>query len=107
MDKKSPTADIAEIVRDSLIAISQTPEVNCCPPKLLPKTSKNENQVNAILGDAAEKYRSELISISYLESPDTKTLPAMPRMPGKLEGALFSVFSHLLTGLWMNSGYCD
>ncbi|KAK6918120.1 hypothetical protein RJ641_016542 [Dillenia turbinata] len=86
MDRKSPTTDVAESVRESLIAISQTSEANSCPPKPLPKNLKNENRVNGLPGDAAEKYRSELISISYSESPDTETLPAMPRMPGKLEG---------------------
>ena len=64
-----------EVTRESLIAISYSLPDQALASKLSPEKINGENLVEGIDSDGAEKYRSELISISYSESPDTKVLP--------------------------------
>ena len=64
-----------ELARESLISISY-----CLPDKvpnseIVPQAVKVEEKLMVINGDGDEKYRSELISISYTQSPDTATSP--------------------------------
>ncbi|KAJ4950639.1 hypothetical protein NE237_027471 [Protea cynaroides] len=70
MDTKVPgKGDSQELVRESLIAISQ-----CMPDAV--KLSSESNGTNAVElkeSDTTEKYRSKLISISYA---DIETSPA-------------------------------
>ncbi|PIA32694.1 hypothetical protein AQUCO_04400112v1 [Aquilegia coerulea] len=76
MDTKSPENKLSqEETRESLIAIS-----HCIPEKVfdskhLPDNGNSVNHVDLNDGDEAEKCRSELISISYTQSPDVSTLP--------------------------------
>ncbi|KAK3195299.1 hypothetical protein Dsin_026609 [Dipteronia sinensis] len=64
-----------EVTRESLIAISYSVPDKALASKLSPEKLNGENQVEENDSDGAEKYRSELISISYSQSPDTKVLP--------------------------------
>ncbi|MCD9641956.1 hypothetical protein HAX54_028515 [Datura stramonium] len=79
MDKKESGKEISEeVTRESLIAISY-----CEPEKDLsiesaPENSNDENVVKSVNVDTDDKYRSELISISYAESPDTEVQPVSP-----------------------------
>ncbi|KAL2322919.1 hypothetical protein Fmac_027298 [Flemingia macrophylla] len=71
MDSKSPSKESKEVARESLIAIS-----NSSPDKILEsypvtETKKSDGVANPNC-DQDDKYRSELISISYAESPDVK-----------------------------------
>ncbi|KAF9685510.1 hypothetical protein SADUNF_Sadunf03G0062100 [Salix dunnii] len=64
-----------ELARESLISISY-----CLPDKfpnseIVPQAVKAEEKLMVINGDGDEKYRSELISIAYTQSPDTATSP--------------------------------
>ncbi|KAM1140167.1 hypothetical protein ACFX19_040965 [Malus domestica] len=60
-----------EVTRESLIAISYSlPEKN-----LTSKLSSGELNGEAIDTDGEEKFRSELISISYTQSPEVGGLP--------------------------------
>lgn len=78
-----------DATRESLIAISyrlpekkdpRLPEKKDLDPEFAPENlNKSENLVKGITGgDGEEKYRSKLISISYSESPDTKSVPVGP-----------------------------
>ena len=71
MDNKSPSKESKEVTRESLIAIS-----NSLPDKTLESTSalesKKSDGVMIPNRDQDDKFRSELISISYAESPDDK-----------------------------------
>jgi len=73
MDSKSPSKkESSEVAaRESLIAISNT-----SPDKILNSNSVSESKKSdgAVLPncDQDEQFRSELISISYAESPDVK-----------------------------------
>ncbi|KAJ1386547.1 hypothetical protein SESBI_40696 [Sesbania bispinosa] len=73
MDSKSPSKKASkEVARELLIAIS-----NSLPDKILDSDFVLENKKAdgfAIpKGDWDDKFRSELISISYVESPDVKS----------------------------------
>ncbi|XAR63320.1 hypothetical protein NMG60_11023217 [Bertholletia excelsa] len=84
MDKKEPGKDASEdVTRESLIAISYRLPEKDLAPGISPGNFNTESLVEGKDGDGAEKYRSKLISISYLESPDAKTLPVSP---GELKG---------------------
>ncbi|TXG62435.1 hypothetical protein EZV62_009429 [Acer yangbiense] len=65
----------AEVTREALIAISYPGPDKALASKLLPEKLNGENQIEVNDSDGAEKYRSELISISYSPSPETKVLP--------------------------------
>lgn len=72
MDNKSPSKKATkEIARELLIAIS-----NSLPDKIVESTCGSEikkaDGVAVANGDGDDKFRSELISISYAESPDVK-----------------------------------
>ncbi|OIW21577.1 hypothetical protein TanjilG_06354 [Lupinus angustifolius] len=72
MDNKSPSKqESKDVARESLIAIS-----NSSPEKVLDSNSalesKKSDGVAVTNSDGDEKFRSELISISYEESPDVK-----------------------------------
>ncbi|KAJ6701301.1 hypothetical protein OIU74_012625 [Salix koriyanagi] len=77
MDNKAAREKIAqELARESLIGISY-----CLPDKVhnsegVPQSVNDEEKLPVINGDGAEKYRSELMSISDSQSPDTATSPA-------------------------------
>ncbi|XP_006368431.3 uncharacterized protein LOC18094194 isoform X1 [Populus trichocarpa] len=76
MDNKAACEEISqELARESLIGISY-----CLPDKVqnsegVPQSVNDEEKLPVINGDGAEKYRSELISISDIQSPDTATSP--------------------------------
>lgn len=76
MDNEVPgKEDSQELARELLIAIS-----NCTPEKVLnlncsPEGFIDANGVAVSEDDGAEEFRSELISISYVQSPDVKVLP--------------------------------
>ena len=72
MDSKSLSKEESkEVARESLIAISNT-----LPEKIPDSNSvyerKKSDGVALPTGDGDDKFRSELISISYVESPDVK-----------------------------------
>ncbi|KAK7263327.1 hypothetical protein RJT34_30915 [Clitoria ternatea] len=72
MDSKSPSKkESKEVARESLIAISNT-----SPDKILDSDSVSEIKKSDGVAmpnfDQDDKFRSELISISYAESPDAK-----------------------------------
>uniref|UniRef100_A0A6N2K565 Uncharacterized protein n=1 Tax=Salix viminalis TaxID=40686 RepID=A0A6N2K565_SALVM len=77
MDNKAAREKIAqELARESLIGISY-----CLPDKVhnsegVPQSVNDEVKLPVINGDGAEKYRSELMSISDSQSLDTATSPA-------------------------------
>lgn len=72
MDTVSPTSVVShELARELLIAISEAIPDNVLASKLLPENSDTVNVIELKEREAAEKYRSELISISYIESPDS------------------------------------
>ncbi|PSS11954.1 Sperm acrosome-associated protein [Actinidia chinensis var. chinensis] len=83
MDKEETRKEASdEVTRESLIAISyRLPEKDQSPGDSTNKPS-GENLVEGINSDGSEKYRSELISISYSPSPDTKSVP----VPGEIKG---------------------
>lgn len=63
-----------EITRESLIAISFSVPDEFLVSKISPESVNSEKQGNGDC-DGAEKFRSELISISYSESTDIKGQP--------------------------------
>ncbi|TKY55552.1 hypothetical protein E2542_SST19970 [Spatholobus suberectus] len=72
MDNKSPSKkESKEVARESLIAISSS-----LPDKIQDSKSVSEGQKSDGVAmpncDQDDKFRSELISISYAESPDVK-----------------------------------
>lgn len=81
MDKNAhgkPTSE--DVTRESLIAISYSVPDHALPSE--PKTLNTENLVKgANCDDGSEKYRSQLISISNVQSPETKILPAALGQP--------------------------
>ncbi|PHT60587.1 hypothetical protein CQW23_02950 [Capsicum baccatum] len=81
MDKKASGKEISEeVTRESLIAISYCePEKDLPFIESAPENSNNENVVKSVSGDTDDKYRSELISISYAEPPDTEVQPVSPK----------------------------
>lgn len=79
MAKKESDKEISEeVTRESLIAISYSEPEKDPSIESAPENSKYENVVKSVNED--DKYRSELISISYAESPDTEV------QPGKFKG---------------------
>nr|DAD18177.1 TPA_asm: hypothetical protein HUJ06_019640 [Nelumbo nucifera] len=76
MDTQVPGKEVSqELARESLIAISQSIPDKVLVSELYSENLNNKNVVEVEESDGAEKYRSELISISYMQSPDIKTLP--------------------------------
>ncbi|KAF5181125.1 hypothetical protein FRX31_029288 [Thalictrum thalictroides] len=76
MDTKSPeNKPSQEETRESLIALSECTPESVSASKHLPDNGNSVNPVDLEDGDEAEKCRSELISISYTQSPDVNTLP--------------------------------
>ncbi|XP_022963288.1 uncharacterized protein LOC111463263 [Cucurbita moschata] len=85
MDITVPGKNVSEeVTRESLIAISYSEPESALSSKR-PSGKLNSKNLNLVEGkefDADEKYRSELISISFLESP-----PEIGSVPvGKLKG---------------------
>lgn len=76
MDKTALAKEASdEVARESLIAISNALPEKAISPKRSPQNLKGEKLVRGQSLDSAEKYRSELISISYSDSPDAKDSP--------------------------------
>ncbi|OIT08310.1 hypothetical protein A4A49_19579 [Nicotiana attenuata] len=72
MDKKEFRKEISEeVTRESLIAISYCEPEKDLSVRSRPGNCHAENVVKALNADGDDKY-SELISISYEESPDAK-----------------------------------
>lgn len=74
MDIKSPSKEVLkDLARESLIAISNLVPSNVLDNDIsLPESFSGANVVAVRNGDVTEQYRSELISISYAQSPDAK-----------------------------------
>ncbi|KAF3447583.1 hypothetical protein FNV43_RR12770 [Rhamnella rubrinervis] len=76
MDKEALGKEVAEeVTRESLIAISYCEPDNFYASKSSSEKVNGESLIRGIDGDAEDKFRSELISISYTQSPDIKVLP--------------------------------
>lgn len=75
MDSKVSSDKVSqELARELLIAISYS------VPDTVDHASKNIDSANGVAvanADGAEKYRSELISISYAQSPDAQVPPVV------------------------------
>lgn len=82
MDKKQSGKEAAEeLTRESLIAISYSvPDKDNSQDLPFPNKG-SDNEVADINNEKAEKIRSELISISYAESPNINTPPVCPGEP--------------------------
>ncbi|THG10970.1 hypothetical protein TEA_028063 [Camellia sinensis var. sinensis] len=79
MDKKEPGKEVSEdVTRESLIALSYRLPEKDLALGFSPENLNSESLVEGIDGDGAERYRSKLISISYSESPEVKTVPVAP-----------------------------
>ncbi|KAG2672019.1 hypothetical protein I3843_13G018300 [Carya illinoinensis] len=79
MDKTVPGNEVPEeLTRESLIAISYSLPDKDPDSKLPSETLNGENLVGGIESKREEKYRSELISISYTQSPDSGSQPVTP-----------------------------
>nr|XP_009618974.1 uncharacterized protein LOC104111077 [Nicotiana tomentosiformis] len=79
MDKKASGKEISEeVTRESLIAISYSEPEKDLSIESGPENSRYENVVKSVTDDEDNKYRSELISISYAESPDTEVKQVSP-----------------------------
>ncbi|THU62380.1 hypothetical protein C4D60_Mb01t04530 [Musa balbisiana] len=79
-NKISPEKGVSlEIVRDSLMAISQSlPDVILAPNVFPVKTPVAADAVgDQNVSSGAEEYRSKLISISSMQSPDVKPSPSL------------------------------
>nr|XP_009796956.1 PREDICTED: uncharacterized protein LOC104243466 isoform X2 [Nicotiana sylvestris] len=75
MDKKASGKEISEeVTRESLIAISYSEPEKDLSIESEPENSNCENVVKSVNDDEDNKYRSELISISYEESHQTLKL---------------------------------
>ncbi|KAL5980569.1 hypothetical protein ACLOJK_028477 [Asimina triloba] len=86
MDATAPATVISpELVRESLIAISQAIPDKIVSSKLLPDDTNNVITAQPEDTEEVNFYRSKLISISYTESPDSKTLASSS--PGNLKGS--------------------
>lgn len=72
MDSKVPSDEVTtELARGSLIAISYM------APDTYPNTDHASQNIDGAKTDGPEKYRSELISISYDRSPDVQEPPIL------------------------------
>lgn len=79
MDKVKPENEVSEeLTRESLIALSYTAPEKEAAAKHSNEKLTEENVVGDLKVDGDDKYRSQLISISYSESPDTTALPVLP-----------------------------
>lgn len=73
MDSKSPSIKASEeLARELLIAISDSLPDKTLESDFVPEESKDANGSARTNGDWDDKFRSELISISYVESPDVE-----------------------------------
>lgn len=83
MDIESPNKEVSkDLAVESLIAISNLLPDNVVENGVpLTKSSNTGNGAAVKNSDVAEKYRSELISISY-QSPDAKALPVAVNREG-------------------------
>ena len=78
MDKAEPNKELTvDSTRESLIALSYLP-ANEQPAATSPKETSIQNGCGSPHFDGKEKYRSELISISYSPSPDMEIRPLSP-----------------------------
>lgn len=77
MDNKAAACEEVsqELARESLIGISYCIADKVPNSEIVPQAVNVEEKLPGMNGDGAEKYRSELISISYSQSPDTATSP--------------------------------
>ncbi|KAI3719244.1 hypothetical protein L6452_20139 [Arctium lappa] len=77
MAKIEVRSDVSEdLIRESLIALSYSlPDTNLSSPDLTKSSSSVKNVTESVNTDGKEKLRSDLISISYAESPDVKDTP--------------------------------
>lgn len=76
MDKTIPGKEVPdEVTRESLISISYSEPDKVPTSKLSTEKLNGENHLGRVDSNGDEKYRSELISISYTESPETGGLP--------------------------------
>ncbi|PON56719.1 hypothetical protein PanWU01x14_179370 [Parasponia andersonii] len=86
MDKTAPRKEVPEeVTRESLISISYS-----LPEKVVtskPSTDKvnGGSLIGGVDSDGEDKFRSELISISYTQSPDVGGLPVA--LEGELKEA--------------------
>ncbi|MBA0850933.1 hypothetical protein Goshw_009795 [Gossypium schwendimanii] len=72
MDRKVLSDEISiEQARESLIAISFT------VPDTSPNTDNASRNIDGAMTDGTEKFRTELISISYDHSPDVQEAPIL------------------------------
>ncbi|KAL3516722.1 hypothetical protein ACH5RR_023624 [Cinchona calisaya] len=79
MDNIEPGKEVSEdSTRESLIALSYTAPEKVSAARNSNEKLTGENVVEAMKVDGDDKYRSQLISISYSQSPDTKTPPVFP-----------------------------
>ncbi|KAL9665483.1 hypothetical protein QQ045_020903 [Rhodiola kirilowii] len=72
-----------DLVRELLIAISDSLPDNITAVGSLPEELNQPGSVILANGhmDGADKYRSQLISISYAQSPDVEALPVVVARP--------------------------
>ena len=77
MAKREVRSDVSEdLTRESLIALSYSlPDTSLSSPDLPKSSSILKNVAETVNTDEKEKLRSDLISISYAESPDVKDSP--------------------------------
>ena len=85
MDKTVPGKEVPdEVTRESLISISYSEPDKIPTSKLSSEKLNSENHLGRVDSNGDEKYRSELISISYTQSPETGGLP-VSLSPGELK----------------------
>lgn len=78
MDKTVPGNEVPEeLARESLIAIAYSLPEN--PNSKISSETLNGENIGGVDSNREEKYRSELISISYTQSPDSGSQPVTPR----------------------------
>lgn len=78
MDKAEPNKELSEdSTRESLIAISYKLPENGEADATSPKNTRADGETSPRDGED-NKFRSELISISYSQSPDMKVQPSLP-----------------------------
>lgn len=84
MDKVVHGKEVSEeVTRESLIAISYTEPDKILGSKHSSEKVNGESLIGEINGDAEDKFRSELISISYTVSPEIGGSPVGAK--GELE----------------------
>ncbi|KAG6437859.1 hypothetical protein SASPL_102789 [Salvia splendens] len=95
MDKAEPNKELTEdSTRESLIALSYKVPANEQPAATSPKDTSIENGCGSPHFDGKEKYRSELISISYSPSPDMEIRPLSPAELDEQRGVPRDVLLH-------------